>query len=396
MACPKCKTANRMDKTCPNCGQFYTEDREMELIYDSSAGKFAPILFSLTDRYMIIHKAKHFEKSTNGLGLIGGAIVSSMVLSAKQDTLAYGFYSLQEIKHAIYPYFNKKYKKATSLKVVFKDGSDFILYDWYKESLVKISQWLTQSGIQVVDGNGQYHGDVFCAKPFVTPDTLGTRVCADIAPKIRMMKGNFVVEPIGGPYQQPRPQYQPQPQPQYQPQPQPQPQAAWQQPQPQPQPQWSPQPQPQQPKAPETIDELEIRVKTYNALRNICINRITDLTACSAEQLSERGLSAQSLAEVEERLAANGLALATAPTPAPAPVPDPVFAAPAPVPTPAPVPAPAPEPVPASPTPAPVPDHTPAAHTPSQRDPNMKFCRMCGTKIRRSDLFCLECGADQR
>ena len=130
MACLWCKTAELKDRVCPNCGKFFYSDQEMEVIVGASNLPRIRILFSLTDRYIIIHKAKHFEQSNNGLGLIGGAVAAAIVTTAKEGKMAYGFYGLHELREAIYPYHNKKFKKKIAIKLVFLDGSEIILTRW--------------------------------------------------------------------------------------------------------------------------------------------------------------------------------------------------------------------------------------------------------------------------
>ena len=171
-----CKTAEREDKKCPNCGTFIISDYELDLIYGTSYRQRVEVRFSFTDRYLIIHRNKGLEKSGNGFGVIGGVIVSAVTLTVKESKLPYGYYGLNELKEVIYPYRNKKFKKNKALKFVFKDGSDFIVRDLIEDRLTLISKCLAKLGVTVIDGKGIDNGDTFCQKPFVTADTVGLRV----------------------------------------------------------------------------------------------------------------------------------------------------------------------------------------------------------------------------
>ena len=463
MPCFACKTAEIKNNTCPNCGKFLFTEVETDLILGNS-NRRTTVRISASDRYIIIHKAKHFEKSTNGLGLIGGVVVSAVVLTARDGKLPYGFYGLHEIQKAVFPYKNKKLKKDRAMKIFFRDGSDIILVFW-NDMLSKLCKCFENQGIEIVDGSNLDHGDTFCVKPFVNDDTVGVRVCADIAPHVKMMKGNFVAPVMVG-AAVPRPQAPVQPNPvQFVPAPTSNPAPV--------------------PEKPEMIADLGLRVMTYNKLMRLGVDRVEVLTICSRESLLTNNISEESVQEIEKRLSVYGLALKksqvhTRPQAPKKPemvgelglgvmpfahifnlgisridaltacskaqllaqgVPEDIlaeveaklvehgfaFAAPAPAAEPETIPEPVVEPFSAVfettqkvqqeaaasvtqnllATSAPATEPTmvefapaPAAETPApavpKRDPNVKFCRRCGAKLRRSDIFCAECGMDQR
>ncbi len=354
LACPMCKTAERNDKYCPNCGNFYLIDNELDLIYGESYRRRVEVRLSLTDRYIIIHRNKGMERSSNGFGIIGGAIVSSVVLTAREGKLAYGFYGIDEIREIVYPYRNSKFKKNRALKVVFKDGSDFILRDLIEDRLKLMYLRLAKCGVTVIDGKTLNCGDRFCDKPFVTPETVGVRVCASAARVIKMMPDNFAVEPIGTTSAQPKIQLQQQPQ-TYQSQSHQQATAC--------------QP-PKESTAPNThkgdiltVSELNLTVMAYNGLRRAGISEIGDLVTRTREELKLCGINDACILEIQTRLAANGLSLAG---------------------------------VAAKPSQEATAGYQTSQSETPKRDPDVKFCRKCGAKLRRSDVFCIECGADQR
>ena len=346
MPCPMCKTAERQDKKCPNCGLFIINDTEMDLIYGTSFRQRLTVRFSFTDRYLIIHRLKGLEKSSNGFGILGGAIVSAVTLTVKESKLPYGYYGLNELKEVIYPYRNKKFKKNKAMKFVFKDDSDFIVKDIIEDKLLLISKCLPKLGIPVIDGSNVDNGEVFCKKPFVTEDTVGLRVCSSAAGFIKMFPENFSVEPItatGSTTQTVNAQ------PQFQSQPQPRPDI-----------QTQPTAKPMQSRQIFMVAELELRVKTYNNLRRAGISEIDDLTTRTREELLNCGIDGQEIDEIEARLSNHGLHLAGGAASITQPSEDDI------------------------------------STQESEKKQEFKFCRMCGAKIRRSDLFCLECGADQR
>lgn len=482
MPCFACKTAEIKNNTCPNCGKFIFTETEVDLIL-SNSNRRTTVRISCSDRYMIIHKAKHFEKSNNGLGIIGGAVVSAVVLTAKDGKMPYGFYGLHEMQKVIFPYKNRKLKKDRAIKIIFRDGSDMILVLW-RDMLPKLRDLFENQGIEIVDGTNLDHGDTYCIKPLVNDDTVGVRVCADIAPHIKMMKGNFIA-PLMVPAAAPQPKAAPAPQ-----------QAPAQPPKRTVQQAAPVRPEPVTvPAKPEMIADLGLRVKTYQALMRLGVDRVEELTVCSREALLVNGISEDGIKEIEECLAVHGLALKKkqvhvrpqapkkpemvgdlgldvmtfahifdlgissidmltacskaqllahgvpedalvevetklaqhgfalaedAPVVEPETIPEPVVetfsavleaaqeikqqAASAPIaeavnePVPVAEPAPVAEPVQIpKPAPAPVVEHKrEEAPAMPKRDPNVKFCRNCGAKLRRSDNFCVECGADQR
>lgn len=342
MPCPMCKTAERQDKKCPNCGLFVVDDTELDLIYGESYRQRVTVRFSCTERYIIIHRLKGLEKSGNGFGIIGGAVVAAVTLMAKESKLPYGYYGLDELKEVIYPYRNKKFKKNRAMKFVFKDDSDFIVKDIIEDKLMLLSKCLVKFGIPVVDGSNTDYGEVFCKKPFVSEDNVGLRVCPKAAGFIKMFPENFVAEPIvkAKPIAQ----------------------AGNSQPQAQPQANSYSQPNTSTVKQPiVVVSQLDLKVKTYNNLRRAGINEIADLTTRTYEELLNYGMDKQEVDEIASRLEKYGLSLAGG------------FAGYC------------------QPTP-----QNAATETPPQKEQETKFCRMCGAKIRRSDIFCLECGADQR
>ena len=127
-------------------------------------------------------------------------------------------------------------------------------------------------------------------------------------------------------------------------------------------------------RVPTTVAELNLRVSTFSALSRSGINYVSQLTDLTARDLRKFGLSEMSIDETQQSLASFGLSLKAVSQAAESTAASYV-----------------------TPPPAPKAEPAPSADEPiRKKDPNFKFCRKCGEKIRRDDVFCPECGADQR
>ena len=454
MSCVLCKNAEvksvtkdgKKSAVCPICGEILYAPVDAYLCYGDRKSKRVDVLFTVSDRYIFFHKLKGFERPIYALGIIGGIILAAIVRTFKENRMPYSFIDLNDVDRIIAPYKNKKYKKDDAMKVIMKDGTDFIIKT-SSVSIMPTANFLSKSGVKLVDGTSLHHGETFCERPyFVAPNTIGRSVAPSAASKIKMMKKNFVAPAVAHtavtsnsaaqvfaqafgksssatPSQTAQSHSQPQPsavadEPPYR-------SSSAPQGTPSPSSHQAPKNTPTQSaasasQAPFTVAELNMRVATYNSLAKNGINYVSQLLEKTARDLRSLGIGEIAIDEIQHTLSQYSLSLkpltasySEAPaasaqekrsepiiTPPPAsaaydtsyqPKVTPVADEPPYQPRVTPV---ADEP-PYQPRVTPVADEPPYQPKP-KKDPNVKFCRKCGEKIRRDDVFCPECGADQR
>lgn len=376
MPCVLCKNAETKSRTvggkaravCPICGEILFSPIDAQLCYGDKKSKRADVLFAVSDRYIFVHKLKGFERTIYALGIIGGIILAAIVRTVKEKRMPYSFVDLNDVDHIIAPYRNKKYKKDDVMKVIMKDGTDFII----KTSQITImptAQFLKEKGIPLIDGSDKNYGETFCERPFFRPDAIGRSVAPSAASKIKMLKKNFVAPAVAhtcvtSTSAAAAPQAQPQPQPQQQPKASP----------------VADEPPYRAASAvPSTVAELGLRVMTYSVLSKAGINYVSQLTELTARDLRGFGAGEMAIDEIQQALASFGLSLKTIAEVKRENSSQPII----------------------TPPPAPAPKATEVTDEPPyqpvrKKDPNVKFCRKCGEKLRRDDVFCPECGADQR
>ena len=211
-----------VNKICPNCGQFYPVDTQVNMIYGTRFDhRLCGLDIAVTDRYFIVHEVPGQKTAKAAFGMVGW-----LVSVGKDNMEIWGYYDRNEFRSIIFPYRNKKLKDDWGMKFVRWDGSDFIIRGQFGTSLAKTAESLRTAGYPVVDGSDLFFGDTYCEKPFLTERALGHRICPSAASFARKNKDTFVAEPCPG---APQPSYQraaarvaPQPAPQRVPQPAPQ------------------------------------------------------------------------------------------------------------------------------------------------------------------------------
>ena len=198
------------NKICPNCGQFYPVDTQVNMIYGTRYNdRLCGLDIAVTDRYFIVHEVPGQKTAKAAFGMVG------WLVSVGRDNMEiWGYYDRNEFRSIIFPYRTNKLKDDWGMKFVRWDGSDFILRGQFGTSLSKTAESLRTAGYPVVDGSGQFFGDMYCSKPFLTEKTLGHRICPSAASFARKNKDTFVAEPCTGAPQPsyPRPALQPEPQ----------------------------------------------------------------------------------------------------------------------------------------------------------------------------------------
>lgn len=106
---------------------------------------------------------------------------------------------MTDIQKAIFPYHNNTYKKDTAVKIINKDGSDFIIHFNLNGLLFSAKtartfvEGLAKVGIHIENGSASNYGYLFCSQPFVDENAFGTRVCQSAAPFVQLDPRQFVV-----------------------------------------------------------------------------------------------------------------------------------------------------------------------------------------------------------
>ena len=426
MPCILCKNSETKSRSvggknravCPICGEILYAPIDAYLCYGDKKSKRTDVLFTVSDRYIFFHKLKGFERTLYGLGIIFGIILAAIVRTVKENRMPYSFIDLNDVDRVIAPYKNKKFKKEDAMKVIMKDGTDFIVKT-SSVSIMPTANFLSKSGVKLVDGTSLHHGETFCERPyFVAPNTIGRSVAPSAASKIKMMKKNFVAPAVAHtavtsnsaaqvfaqafgksssatPSQTAQSHSQPSAvadEPPYR-------SSSAPQGTPSPSSHQAPKNTPTQSaasasQAPFTVAELNMRVATYNSLAKNGINYVSQLLEKTARDLRSLGIGEIAIDEIQHTLSQYSLSLkplTASYSEAPAASAqekrsEPIITPP---------PASATHDTSYQPKVAPVADEPPYQPKP-KKDPNVKFCRKCGEKIRRDDVFCPECGADQR
>lgn len=197
--CEFCKNENQVTATCAYCGNFICGGSG-NFVFGSQGEKMSAEV-KITTKYIIIRKLSKTELATSvgagaGFGLVG-ALVANGINAAMKKTYAY--YDIQEIEKAIYPYQNKKYKKDLAVKIINKDGTDFILvFDMnglFSSKSAKIMiDGIAKAGIFIENGLGKNYGAEYCSHPFVNMDTFGVRICKSASTFVKMTDKNYVAE----------------------------------------------------------------------------------------------------------------------------------------------------------------------------------------------------------
>ena len=195
-------TYDRSKHFCTSCGKPKLGFNDVLVVYGKTWSDKCFGRMAFTDKFLIIKKETQLRKGVAASFGLVGAIVASVADPSKGSPL--GYYSLSEIKHVIWPYNNRKLKRAECMKIVNRDGSDLILKGELTCTMfVDVVKRFKECNVTVIDGKNQNFGDTYCEKPFVNADTLGRRVSPDAAGVVRMMRENFVAPAIAVPNSEP-------------------------------------------------------------------------------------------------------------------------------------------------------------------------------------------------
>ncbi len=172
--CEHCRQSIQKQNVCPNCGTT-VYSAIGKIICGPTAKDMSCCSITVTDKYIIVSRMSKGEanaKRTGGaFGLLGYLVADAAVTKERSC----GYYSLNNIAKGIFPYLATGIKKKNAIKLINKDGSDFILIvdqpgfvDSVWKALKKTVAAIQQRIPLVEDGNGRNFGSVICAKPYVT------------------------------------------------------------------------------------------------------------------------------------------------------------------------------------------------------------------------------------
>jgi hypothetical protein len=200
--CELCGTEGQKALTCAYCGtnQIATV---VTFIYGASKKESCNCEIRLTNKYLITRNVSKKELVSGtvagaAFGLIGAAAAAA-VDSARQK--CYGYLDLQDIEKAIYPYHTQEAKSKTAVKLINRDGSDFVLNFNMNGALFSVKtaktfvELLSGTGIPVENGAGTVY-PVYCMKPYMNADTLGKLVCHSAATFVKMSVDQMIMPPM--------------------------------------------------------------------------------------------------------------------------------------------------------------------------------------------------------
>ena len=234
---------NQNNSASIDCGKtLYTADAEF--VYGATAKDSCGCQVTVTDKYLVIRKVSKTEARSARLSVAGG-LLGAVIADTVRSSLVrpQGYYAFSNIQKAIFPYRTNALKKNNAIKLINKDGTDFIIifnkpgmYDGTAKVLKKSIEYIRAAIPVVEDGTNMNYGNAHCVKPFVTLDTLDKVKPGDAVAVHSAVYTAPAPQPTPAPQPAPQPQVvqpasQPAPQPQVvQPKPQSAPQSVVQTP----------------------------------------------------------------------------------------------------------------------------------------------------------------------
>lgn len=199
-SCEFCKNPLQPKTSCPHCGNIVAE-AVATFVYGQTKKQATTCEIRVTDKYIIVRSVSKKELATATGAAASAGFLGALIAEGINGTIkkCYGYYDLREIQKAIFPYRNSIYKKDTALKIVNKDGTDFLLYFnmngllFSAKAARNFAAGLARVGVYIENGASANYGAVFCARPFVDENTLGRRVCASAASFVQLDPRQFVV-----------------------------------------------------------------------------------------------------------------------------------------------------------------------------------------------------------
>ncbi len=173
--CEHCGQSIQKQNVCPNCGTT-VYSAIGKIICGPTAKDMSCCSIAVTDKYIIVSRMSKSEANAKKTGAAAfgllGYLIADATTSKERNS---GYYALGNIAKGIFPYLATGIKKKNAIKLINKDGSDFILIvdqpgfvDSVWKALKKTVDAIRSQIPLVEDGHGKNFGDVVCAKPFVT------------------------------------------------------------------------------------------------------------------------------------------------------------------------------------------------------------------------------------
>lgn len=177
--CDYCQRGINKVGVCPDCGTtIYMAGGQ--IVYGATAKDSCGCEVAITEKYLIIRKVSKAESTGTMFGNAGGLLGIVLTDAVRKSIVRpYGFYALSNIQKGIFPYQTNGLKKKNAIKLINKDGTDFILIfdkpgmvDGTKKVLKKMVEYIRAAIPVIEDGSDMNYGNAHCINPFVTLETL--------------------------------------------------------------------------------------------------------------------------------------------------------------------------------------------------------------------------------
>ena len=197
--CEFCKNTIQDKMPCPYCGTVIAA-ATATFVYGQTHNQTYGCEIRVTNKYIIVRSVSKKELAATTGAAAGGGILGALIAGGINGAIkkCYGYYDLVDVQKAIFPYHNNSYKKDTAIKIINKDGTDFIIHFnlngllFSAKTARTFAEGLTKAGVYVENGSASNYGHIFCAQPFVNENTFGTRVCQSAASFVQLDQRQFV------------------------------------------------------------------------------------------------------------------------------------------------------------------------------------------------------------
>lgn len=219
--CNLCKNPAISEDECPYCGKTLGTFKA-KLIYGYTKKESVGCELKFTDKYLAV---KTLTKASSALNSVAVASLGAATFTTKNSKTItndfFAFYDYNEMQKIVYPFECKQIKNEAAMKIVNKDGTDFVVILEFHGVLGMMMVIALVSSLEnnicIEDGSKKRDENV-CFKPFLNPEIAGRRVCPSAATFVKMTDQQFIAQPISNVAQAPQqPTYsQPVQQPVYQ------------------------------------------------------------------------------------------------------------------------------------------------------------------------------------
>ena len=180
---------------CPYCGNIVAA-ATATFVYGQTQKQSYGCEIRVTNKYIIVRSVSKKELAATTGAAAGGGLLGAFIAGGINGAIkkCYGFYDLIDIQKAIFPYHNNTYKKDTAVKIINKDGTDFIIHFnlngllFSAKTARTFAEGLTKAGVYVENGSASNYGHIYLLMK--TPLEQG---CANLRLLLySLIKGNLL------------------------------------------------------------------------------------------------------------------------------------------------------------------------------------------------------------